>query len=399
MEPLRVAHLITLLEPGGAQRNTLYTVANLDRRRFQPALICGRGGELDGEARASGVPVTFVDSLVRPVDPWRDARALGALTRELRALRPDIVHTHSSKAGILGRLAAWRARVPVIVHTVHGFGFHPQQWPPKRALFIGAERMVARRTTHFILVSEANRQQGTALGLFPRSRTSLIRSGVDLARYRDAQPDREGLHRRWGIPVDAPLVGMVGCLKPQKAPQDFVEVARRVSQAHPQCHFLLVGDGILRGEVEQAATAAGLDGRFHLPGWRDDVHRILKSLDVLVHTSRWEGLARVLPEALSAKVPVVVTRVDGATDVVRDGINGFLAEPGDVQTMAARTVELLSDAALRRRLGQAGLEGADEFEIETMVRRQEELYLRLWRDAATSRWGAVREGNLAGSGS
>jgi glycosyltransferase involved in cell wall biosynthesis len=399
MEPLRVAHLITRLEPGGAQRNTLYTVTHLDRGLFRPALICGRGGELDGEAQASGVPVTFVDSLVRPVHPWRDARALGALTRELRALRPEIVHTHSSKAGILGRLAAWRAKVPVIVHTVHGFGFHPQQWPPKRALFLGAERMVAAKTTHFILVSEANRQQGAALGLFSRSRSSLIRSGIDLARYRDALPDREGLQARWGIPMDAPLVGMVGCLKPQKAPQDFVEVARRVSQSHPDCHYLLVGDGTLRRELEQAATSAGLDGRFHLVGWRNDVHRILKSLDVLVHTSRWEGLARVLPESLSAGVPVVVTRVDGATDVVRDGINGFLAQAGDVQTLASRTVELLSHPALRRRLGSSGLERGEEFEIETMVRRQEELYLRLWRETATPRWGAVREGHLAGSGS
>jgi len=399
MESLRVAHLITLLEPGGAQRNTLYTVTHLDGARFRPALICGRGGELDGEAEASGVPLTFVDDLVRPMNPWRDARALRVLTRELRAMRPDIVHTHSSKAGILGRLAAWRAKVPVIVHTVHGFGFHPQQWPPKRGLFIAAERLVARMTTHFIVVSEANRQQGKALGLFSPERTSLIRSGVNLARYRDARPDREGLLARWGVPLDAPLVGMVGCLKPQKAPQDFVEVARRVSQSRPDCHYLLVGDGVLRREVEQAVASAGLDGRFHLCGWRDDVHRLIKSLDVLVHTSRWEGLARVLPESLSAGVPVVVTRVDGATDVVRNGINGFLAEPGDVQTMALRTVELLSDVALRRKLGAAGLENCDEFEIEHMVRRQEELYLRLWKETATHRWGAVQEGSLAGSGS
>ena len=146
-------------------------------------------------------------------------------------------------------------------------------------------------------------------------------------------------------------------------------------------------------------AAAGLNGRFHLSGWRNDVDRLLKSLDVLVHTSRWEGLARVLPESLSAGVPVVVTRVDGATDVVRDGVNGFLAEPGDVQTLALRTAELLSDPALRRRLGGAGLEQREEFEIEHMVRRQEELYLRLWKEAATRRWAAVREGSLAGSGS
>jgi glycosyltransferase involved in cell wall biosynthesis len=399
MELVRVAHLITRLEPGGAQRNTLYTVGHLDPGSFQAELVCGRGGELDEEAAGSGVPVTFVDSLVRPVDPWKDLSALRALTRLLRRSRPDIVHTHSSKAGILGRLAAWRAGIPVVVHSVHGFGFHPEQFAPKRALFIRAERLVSRMTTHFILVSEANRQQGLRLGLFTPERTSLIRSGVDLSRYRDALPDRPGLQERWGIPADAPLVGMVGCLKPQKAPQDFVEVARRVSEAQPDCHFLLVGDGELRPQVEQAVGRAGLAGRFHLAGWRSDVHRILKSLDVLVHTSRWEGLARVLPESLSAGVPVVVTSVDGATDVVRHGVNGYLAEPADVATLSARTIQLLADPALRRRLAEAGLDGSEEFEIEHMVRRQEELYLRLWNEAAPRRWGAVQEGSLAGSGS
>jgi glycosyltransferase involved in cell wall biosynthesis len=399
MQPLRVAHVITRLEPGGAQRNTLHTVAHLARDQFRPELICGRGGELDADAQATGVPVTFVDSLVRPVDPLRDLQALVALTRALRRSRPDIVHTHSSKAGILGRLAARRARVPVIIHTVHGFGFHPGQWPPKRRMFVAAERVVARMTTHFVLVSEANRRQGLEMGLFRRERASLIRSGVDLARYRDAHADREGMLRRWGIPIDAPLVGMVACLKPQKAPLDFVEVARRVSDAHPGCHFLLVGDGMLRVQVEEAAAAAGLGSRFHLPGWRDDVDRILKSLDVLVHTSRWEGLARVLPEALSAGVPVVVTRVDGASDVIRDGVNGYLVEPGQVGEMSARTEELLSDPALRRRMGEAGLENPSEFEIEHMVRRQEELYLRLARGAVPGRWDAVQEGSFVRSGS
>jgi glycosyltransferase involved in cell wall biosynthesis len=289
--------------------------------------------------------------------------------------------------------------VPVILHTVHGFGFHPGQWPPKRALFVAAERLVAPMTTRFILVSEANRRQGIEMGLFSRERTRLIRSGVDLGRYRDAVPDREGMAERWGIPVEAPLVGMVGCLKPQKAPLDFVQVARRVGAGHPDCHFLLVGDGVLRPEVEAAASSAGLAPRFHLPGWRDDVDRILKSLDVLVHTSRWEGLPRVLPEALAAGVPVVATRVDGAMDVVRPGENGYLAEPGDVAEMATRTAELLADDELRRCLARGGLEDGGPFEIDRMVQLQEELYLELGKEAFPGRWDAMEEGSLAGSGS
>ena len=395
--PLRVAHLITRLEPGGAQRNTLHTVSHLDRGRFRPSLFCGAGGLLDREARESGVPVTFVEDLVGPVRPARDLRALAALTDELRRLRPQIVHTHSSKAGVLGRLAARRARVPVILHTVHGFGFTPAQSPARRALFLAAERLASRWTTHFILVSEANRRQGIELGLFHRSQTSLIRSGVALQRFREARPDRQGLERGWGIPPDAPLVGMIGCLKPQKAPLDFVEVARRIAAEHEDAHFVLAGDGTLRDRIEGAAARAGLGGRFHVLGWRDDVDRILKSLQVLVHTARWEGLPRVFLEALSAGVPVVATRVDGATDVIRDGENGYLAEPGDVATLARRTCALLGDGDLRGRIASGGLADSEQFDIDHMVRLQEQLYLRLWEEASGRGAEAAMEERLAGS--
>jgi glycosyltransferase involved in cell wall biosynthesis len=391
---LRVAHVITRLELGGAQRNTLYTVTHLDRSRFEPFLVAGRGGALDGEARDSGVPSTFLDALVRPLDPRRDLAALRHLVRLFRRERPDIVHTHSSKAGILGRLAAWLARVPVVVHTVHGFGFHPGQSRSRRGMFVLAERAVAPLTTHFIVVSEANRQEGLDRRLFRSDEVSLIRSGVDLERFREARSDPAVLQTA-GVPEGAPVVGMVACLKPQKAPLDYVETARRIAAAIPAAHFVLVGDGELRPSVERAVGAAGLQERFHLLGWRRDVDRLLKSFDVVVHTSRWEGLPRVFLEALASGRPVVATDVDGAPDVIRDGENGYLVPVGDVAGLADRAIRLLQDAGSRRRMGEAGLSTPGEFEIRWMVAEQERLYERL--SARVRGNGPVKEEQLARS--
>ncbi|OLD65075.1 MAG: hypothetical protein AUI47_03000, partial [Acidobacteria bacterium 13_1_40CM_2_68_5] len=321
---VRVCHVITLLEPGGAQDNTLYTVSHLDAS-FVPSLVCGRGGALDGEARRLGVPLRFVPSLVRPVRPHLDALALLSLARLFRKERPDIVHTHSSKAGVLGRLAARLAGVPRVVHTIHGFGFHEsQRWPVRRA-FIALEGLVARLTTRFIAVSRANLETGVALGLFTRDRVSLIRSGVRLAEFeraagiggsRGAGPTfREEI----GVPRNAPLVGMIACLKPQKSPLTFVEVAARVVRELPGTVFVLAGDGELRGEVERRAAALGLRESFRLLGWRRDVPRVMAALDVMLHTSLWEGLPRVLPEAIASGVPIVATGVGGTVDILRDG--------------------------------------------------------------------------------
>ncbi len=318
---IRVLHVITQLELGGAQQNTLYTCAHLDRSRFEASLACGPGGILDDEARAmEGVPALFVPSLVRPVRPHRDLQALVALARLIRGLRPDIVHTHSSKAGIVGRWAARLAGVRRIVHSIHGFGFHDGQAAPVRGAYIAAEKGTAAITSRFIAVSRANRDQGAALGLFDPARCAVIRSGIALARYREAAARPGAFRRELGIGPGDPLVGMIACLKPQKAPLDFVETAARVLAGEPRTTFVVAGDGELRGAVEAAiARVPGGAGRIRLLGWRRDTERILADLDLLLLTSRWEGLPRVLPEAMAAGKPVVATAVDGSPEAVAEG--------------------------------------------------------------------------------
>jgi glycosyltransferase involved in cell wall biosynthesis len=373
-----VCHIITRLELGGAQQNTLYTVSHLDPAKFRPILITGEPGLLDGEARSlPGVEFHQIPSLVRAIRPLSDLRALLALARLLRRIKPAIVHTHSSKAGIIGRAAAWLAGVPIVIHSIHGFGFTRYQSVPVRRMLVALECLAAKVTTRFFAVSDANRQLGAAIGLFPESRCAVIRSSVDVAAIRRLEVDTAAKKRELGLEPGRPVVGMVAPMKPQKAPLDFVRVAARVAGKKPETQFLFVGDGELRDAMESEITRLGLLKSFRLAGWRRDVPAIMRCLDVFVLTSLWEGLPRVYLEALASGVPVVGTRVDGAAEVIRDGVNGYLLAPGDVNGMAERVLALLANPTLAADMGRRGESLPPEFDIHDMVRRQEQEYERL----------------------
>ncbi|MCK5379367.1 MAG: glycosyltransferase family 4 protein, partial [Acidobacteria bacterium] len=347
---LRVLHIITRLELGGAQRNTLFTAGNLDRSQFSVGLAWGPGDELDSEAMEIEDLERFeISALIRPIAPRMDLRALRELRRAISSFSPDIVHTHSSKAGILGRRAAHLEKIPVVIHSIHGWGFTPLQSPVKRRLLVAAERWVAPWTDHFIAVSQANIDQGRALGLLGDD-TSLIRSGIDLSPFRQL-PDPVPVRRRLDIPDGVPVVTQIGNLKSQKAPLDFVRVAAIVASTNPEVHFVMAGDGPLRAQVEDLAGELEIADRLHLPGWWHDVPGLLAATDVAVLTSRHEGLPRAVVEALAAGVPVVATAVDGTPEVVRDGINGFLAPPGEVELLAAGVCTLLEDDDRRKVMG------------------------------------------------
>jgi glycosyltransferase involved in cell wall biosynthesis len=376
---VKVVHIITKLELGGAQRNTLHTVSRLDRARFTPVLAAGPAGVLLPEARALGVPLEIIPHLDRPISPLRDLAAFRELTEVLRRSHPDalIVHTHSSKAGIVGRWAARRAGVPVIVHTIHGWGMTPAQGGMLQKSLLAAERATARVTTRFIAVSRRNREDGARWGVFSPGKCVVIRSGVDLSAFALARPDREGLERETGIPADAPLVLMPACLKIQKDPLVFAAAAALVARRHPRAHFAVAGDGELAGALRREGERLGLAHSFHLLGWRHDLPRLMAASAVVVLTSRWEGLPQVIPQARAAGRPVVATAVDGTPEAVQDGVTGYLVPPGDPAAAADRISALLSDPALAYRMGEAGRAGLSEWDLDAMVRAQERLYLEL----------------------
>jgi len=375
---IKVVHLITMLELGGAQEITLHQLAHLDRERYEPVLVAGSGGILDEAARQlPGVRVHFVPRLVRQVRPGKDLGALLDLRRILREERPRIVHTHSSKAGILGRWAARQAGVPVIVHSIHGFGFNDHQpWPVRRA-FVLAERAAGRVTSGFTADAADNFVKGRREGVLHGRPEQVIRCAVRPERFAPAPDAVADLRRELEIPDNHLVVGMVGCLKPQKAPVDFVRASARVAEQCPETSFFLAGDGVLRPAVESALREHGLGNRFRLLGWRDDVPLLLQLADVVALSSLWEGLPRVFPQAMACGRPIVANRVDGAHEAVADSENGFLVEPGRPELLAEQIVRLLRDEPLRQRMGARALELVEPFTVERMMIDLEAFYERL----------------------
>jgi glycosyltransferase involved in cell wall biosynthesis len=268
----------------------------------------------------------------------------------------------------------------VIIHSIHGFGFTPEQSPLKRWLFRRAEKSAAGITDHFIAVSNNNRDDGVRYGFFEPQECTVIRSGFDIDRFQGAGSADEVLARDPGIVPGTPIVLMVACLKPQKAPLDFVRVAARVSRDVPEARFLLAGDGELRENVEKEVRRLDLEDVFSLLGWREDVPELMKSSRVVVLTSLWEGLPRVIPQARAAGRPVVATAVDGSAEVISDGIDGYLCPPGDVNALAERVTRLLTHPEETSRMGLAESEAVWEWDQEVMVRKQEELYERLVKE-------------------
>jgi len=384
MRPVSVVHIITKLELGGAQQNTLFTIAHLDRDRFRPYLVTNPEGILVPEARAlKGVKTFFVPELIREINPLMDLRALfkikGILQGVQKGNAPMIVHTHSSKAGILGRWGAWFAKADAIIHTIHGFGFHDYQPVPIRGFLIFLEKVTALITDMFIAVSQANIKKGVKSGIFLKQKATLIRSGIELEEFTGVRVNRGAKRKALGFEPGLPLITMIGCLKSQKAPLDYVEVAHLVLQER-EARFILVGDGELREKVEKKADQLGLGEGFKLFGWRRDIPAILATTDIFCLTSLWEGLPRVLPQAMAMGIPIVATGVDGTPEAVIHNVNGFITKPRDTRAMAERIIYLLDHAQEAAIMGKRGEKMVHEFDIRRMVREQEDLYLKLLRE-------------------
>jgi glycosyltransferase involved in cell wall biosynthesis len=383
MQKIIVVHIITKMELGGAQQNTLFTVSNLDPRKHETFLLAGQEGELIEEAKKFK-NFFIIKDLVREIRPFKDVKAFLQIVKILKKIKNKfskpvqiIVHTHSSKAGMLGRWAAKAAGVKVIIHSIHGFPFNDFQPFLKKYIYIVLEKITAKITSHFILVSSSNIEEGIKYSIFNRERTTLIRSGIEISKFKNPETGKEETKNNLGIPIDSPVVLMVSCLKPQKAPLDFVKTCFIVKQEIKNVSFLLAGDGILRQELENEIKKYGLEDSFHFLGWRRDIPNLINASEVLVLTSLWEGLPRVIPQAMAASVPVVVTRVNGSPEAVKEGENGFLVTPGDIIGIAEKTVLLLKNPEKAKKMGQKGSFMVQEFDIHKMVNDQERLYAEL----------------------
>ncbi len=381
---MRVTHVITRLIVGGAQENTVSSVLGLRRKPgIQVSLISGpsegKEGTLKGELAQCPGLLEVIPELVRPVHPWKDCLAFRRLIRKFRADRPDIVHTHSGKAGVVGRLAAARAGVPIIIHTIHGPSFGAFQGWLGNLLFRSAEKYAAGVTTHFVVVADAMRDQYISAGIGRPGQYTRIFSGFDLEPFLHASNDPE-LRAKLGFEGEDIIVGKIARLFKLKGHDDLLSIAPAVIRACPKVRFLLVGDGPWRERLEAKARELGLTGHFVFAGLvpPNEVSRYVGIMDVLIHLSRREGLARALPQALAAGRPVGAYDCDGAREVCLENQTGFLVRPGDQATLLDRMVRLVQDKSLRQRLGQRGQQFVRErFSVERMVNELHELYLRL----------------------
>jgi glycosyltransferase involved in cell wall biosynthesis len=391
---MRVTHIITRLIVGGAQENTVASVLGL---RSKPGLevdlisgpTTGPEGSLESSFDQSPEALTIAPQLVRPVHPFKDLLALAQLTRMLRQRQPHIVHTHSSKAGVLGRLAARRARVPIVVHTIHGPSFGPFQGAAANLVFTAAERHAGRCTHHFVSVADAMTRQFLAAGIGRPDQFTRVFSGFPLDPFLNAKNDPR-LRARFNLQPDDFVVGKVARLFKLKGHDDLLDAVPALVKRCPQIKFLLVGGGPWRERFEARIKASGLEKHVVFTGLvaPSEIPALVGIMDVLVHLSYREGIPRALPQALAAAKPVVAYDCDGAAEVCLENQTGFVIPPRNLNRLVDRLIELAGNPALRERLGRCGQQLVRQwFPVERMVDDLDALYRRLAKgvpDPATS---------------
>ncbi len=381
---MRVTHIITRLVIGGAQENTVASVLGLRQKAdVQVRLISGpttgKEGSLESSFAASPEVLTIIPDLVRPVHPWKDFNALRALTQALRTQRPDIVHTHSGKAGVLGRLAARRAGIPVIIHHIHGPSFGPFQGLLANAVFLSAEKIAAKATTHFVCSADAMTRRYLAAGIGRPEMYTRVFSGFRIEPFLQARND-PALRAKLELADDAFVIGKIGRLAPLKGHADLFQAFHALIPQYPQARLLLVGDGALRAQLQTQADAMGLRDKIIFAGLvpPSDVPPYVGIMDCLAHLSHREALSRALPQALAAAKPVIAYDFDGADEVCLHGETGFLVRTGDTPAVTRHLLELARDPSLRQRLGQCGQQLVkDKFPVEKMIDQLYHLYQRL----------------------
>ncbi len=323
--------------------------------------------------------VEVIPEMRRAVHPWRDWASYRKLRRILAEYKPDVVHTHSAKGGMLGRMAAWSLGVPSILHTVHGAPFHPYQPWIARELIRQAERYGAQKCHAMVSVADAMTDLLVNAGVAPREKFTTVYSGMDVEPFLAANEHRERVRRELGFQPQHVVIGKIARLFHLKGHEYVIDAAERVVAACPDTHFLFVGDGILRDSLQSRIDAAGLRDHFHFTGLVAPrrIPELLGAMDILVHASLREGLARALPQALIAGKPAVSFDCDGAREVVISEETGYLVPPPSVDLLAIALKKLATDASLRDRLGQTGRDRfTDQFRHQTMTRRLREIYGR-----------------------
>ena len=387
---IKTIHIITRLDKGGSAENTLLTVMGLDREIYDVVLVHGLSIEsnmAEDEFRAvekslmdvekEGVRVITIPSLVRRIHLFYDLRAFFALIKILRNERPDIVHTHTSKAGILGRWAAFFVRVPVIIHTPHGHVFWGYFGKLKTRIFILLEKISALVTDRLVMLTEQEKIDHLHFHIAPENKFSVVHSGINLDEFSNTSVDPAAMKRRLGIPEDNLIVGTVGRLTSIKGHRYLIEAARKIAGSRPDTTFVILGDGELLDELKNMVTRSDIEENIKFLGWRSDVAEVMSTFDIFALPSLNEGMGRVLVEAMALGRPIVASNIGGIPDLVVDCENGYLVSVGDVESLAARIRKLLDDPEKREEMGECGKKIAIDYSANAMVEKIDRVYRKL----------------------
>ncbi|MHC4743931.1 MAG: glycosyltransferase family 4 protein [Planctomycetota bacterium] len=388
---MKIVHIITRLVLGGAQENTLITCRLLAERGHEVVLITGPAigpeGGLFEQTKDAGYETIVVDKLRRAINPVHDIPAYFAVKKTLKRLQPDIVHTHSAKAGILGRFAGralkgkWEENRPVVVHTIHGLAFHPYQSNLLNKFYIAAEKAAAKRTDAFISVADAMTSQALAAGLGRPEKFSTAYSAIEEGAFLEPISEEQKIEFRvkYGISADAVVIVTVARLFELKGHEFIIESAKKLSKQFDNCAWLFVGDGNLSESLKQQVSELGLADRIKFTGLLQpsEIPLAIQASDILVHCSLREGLARTLPQAMLCARPAISFDVDGAKEVVNEN-TGRLVEPKNIDQLIQACAELIENEELRNTLGKQGREAVKQkFAPETMIDEIEKVYDKL----------------------
>ena len=376
MNKIKVCIIVTKLELGGAQKVAIDLCKKTDKDKFEFFMICGMGGILDDET-SGAVKVYFIKDLIREINPLKDFKAFIEIYKILKKEKPDIVHTHSSKAGILGRITAFAAGIKTIIHTIHGFPFNGTQSFFKKNLYIYLEKLCAAVSTVLIPVSTENIKKGLFYKIGKEKKYRYIRLGIDIENFKNLN-HAPLLKKELGLEETDKIVTTIGPFKPQKNLPDFIKTANIVLKKDSSFKFIITGDGDGRPELERLIAKYGLENGVILLGWRRDISNILNSSDFFAMTSLWEGLPISTIEAMACGLVPVVNDVDGQREIVKDGVNGFLVRPYDFEDTAAKILFLAKNSEIKDKMSRNAKQTIDEtFGIDYMIKQHENLYREL----------------------
>jgi len=383
MRQVKVLHIITRLDRGGSTENTLITVMNLDRSKYTPSLLYGLTLSPDvkyfEKAKESASEFSCIPDLVRDISPLHDLKAFYKIYSFIKKGGYQILHTHSSKAGILGRWAGWLAGVPVIIHTPHGHVFYGYYGPFVSKLFIWAEKISALITDRIITLTERGKREHISFGVAKADKFIPIHSGVDIGLIQKVDTDKStqcqtSLRDNLSIPAGAIVAASMGRLSRVKGYEYFIKAGIILSKKYDDIYFAIAGEGELRENLEQIIKNAGVSERFKFAGWREDIGNFLNGADIFVLSSLNEGMGKAIVEAMAAGLPVVGTDVGGISEIVVEGETGFIVPPGNAEAIADRIERLYLDKNLRSSIGERGRERAVQYDTHSMVRKVETLY-------------------------